>query len=202
MGYSWIRTEVEEALRRIDGYVEKTPLVPSSWLSGMTGAEVFCKLENFQHTGSFKFRGALNKVLSLGTDSLKRGIVTASTGNHALAVARSLRITGSPGVIFVPENIETSKLLKIEEYGVDVRKFGTDNVDTEIHARAVAMDGGMTYISPYNDPMVIGGQGTIGAEIESVLPRADAVFASVGGGGLISGIAGYLKSGGRSPLIT
>jgi threonine dehydratase len=151
-------------------------------------------LENLQHTGSFKVRGALNKVLSIPTDQRAQGVVAASTGNHGAAVAFALRKLGAPGVIFAPEHAIQSKIEIIKGLGTEVRTYGRDCAETEVYARNFAAENGLTFVSPYNDPQVVGGQGTIGVELERQLPRADAVFVALGGGGLISGIAGYLKA--------
>lgn len=188
-----IRNEVKQAETRIRPYVRQTILEYSPTLSQRSGAEVYCKLENLQHTGSFKVRGAMNKLLSLTGSDRSKGVVAASTGNHGAAVAFSMEQLGVPGIIFVPENADPSKIALIEQSNAEVRFFGSDCAETEVHARQYAADQGMTYVSPYNDPQIIGGQGTIGLELERQLGSIDAVFVSLGGGGLISGIAGYLK---------
>jgi threonine dehydratase len=188
-----IRNEVVQDEKRIRPYVRQTILEYSPALSQQSGAEVYCKLENLQHTGSFKFRGAMNKLLSL-TDAVRsKGVVAASTGNHGAAVAYSMQKLDTPGLIFVPENADPSKLAIIKQSGAEVRFFGSDCAETEVHARQYAVQKGMSYVSPYNDLQIIGGQGTIGLELETQLDTIDAAFISLGGGGLISGIAGYLK---------
>ena len=193
-GPAEVYTRVLEAQERIRPHVLETALEYSHYLSDLGGATVYCKLENLQHTGSFKIRGAMNKVLWLSQAERERGVVAASTGNHGAAVAYSADKLRVPGTIFVPENADPFKVMAIEELGGEVRYFGGDTAETETFARKYAAEQGLTYISPYNDPEVIGGQGTIGAELERQLDRVDAVFISLGGGGLISGIAGYLKS--------
>ena len=194
-----IRQEVMRAEERIRPDVRETFLEPSPYYSQLGGAEVYCKLENLQYTGSFKFRGALNKLRSLTRTQRKAGVVTASTGNHGLAVARSARLVGTSGIVYVPETAPASKVEAITREGAEVRHHGTDCVETEVHARRYAQRQGKTYVSPYNDPQVIGGQGTVGVELARQLGRIDVLFASVGGGGLISGVAGYLKS--RNPAV-
>jgi threonine dehydratase len=189
-----VRQEVLLAEGRIRSHIRETFLEHSTYLSDLGGANVYCKLENLQHTGSFKVRGALSKVLSLTDEESGRGVVAASTGNHGAAVAFALRKLRAPGTIFVPEDAVQSKVQAIRALGVEVRTFGRDSAETEVQARKYAADNGLTYVSPYNDPQVLGGQGTIGVELERQLAGSDAVFASLGGGGLISGIAGYLKS--------
>jgi threonine dehydratase len=136
----------------------------------------------------------MNKVLSMTRAERERGIVTASTGNHGAATAFSLGKFGASGIVFVPEDASPGKVQAIEGLGAEVRHYGNDGAVTEAHARQYARDNGMTYISPYNDAQVIGGQGTIAVELVRQLDQIEVVFAALGGGGLISGIAGHLKS--------
>ena len=185
---------VAAAERRIRPFVRETTLEHSSDLSRRGRADVFLKLENLQHTGSFKVRGAMNKLLSLSETERARGVVAASTGNHGSAVAYSLNRLGAPGVVFVPEDASPSKLQAIEQRGVEVRRVAGDPLEAEIRGRQYADEQGMTYISPYNSWQVVAGQGTVGVELERQCRQIDAVYAALGGGGLISGIAGYLKS--------
>lgn len=166
----------------------------SASFSDDLGAEVFFKLENIQKTGSFKLRGATNRLLTLSDEQRSLGCVAASSGNHGAAVARAMQQLGVTGVIFVPEQTSSAKVEKIKRYGGDVRFFGTDGLDTEQHAREYAESHGMFYLSPYNDEEVIAGQGTCGLEIVSEMPDVDAVFIAVGGGGLIGGAASVLKA--------
>ncbi len=188
-----IHQEVTEAYERIRPHIRQTILEKSAFYSQKTGANVYLKLENLQHTGSFKARGALNKILSLTKEELKRGVVTASTGNHGAGVAYSLSRTGARGIVFVSKGASGSKIDAIRRLGAEVREYGDDPIEAENHARKFAKENGSTYVPPYNDPKTIGGQGTIGVELLNQLDRIDAVFIAVGGGGLISGIAGYLK---------
>jgi threonine dehydratase len=190
-----IYREVEQAEKRIRPYIRQTWLEPSPYFSKLTGANVFFKCENLQHTGSFKVRGALNKILSLDQAAQEKGVVAASTGNHGLAVAFALTNLGARGLVYLPESAIRSKVEAIEQLGADIRIFGSDGVEAEAKAREYATQNGLSYISPYNDPQIIGGQGTIGVELGQQLNSIDAVFVSLGGGGLVSGIAGYLKSG-------
>ena len=183
-----------QAADRIGELVRETPLEYSTFFSHKTGAEVYLKLENYQHTGSFKLRGASNRLMTLSAAQRGKGCVAASSGNHGAAVAYAMQKLGTNGVIFVPEKTSSVKVDAIRSYGGDVRFFGTDGLDTEMHARAFAEDEGMQYLSPYNDADVIAGQGTCGIEIADQLPDTDAVFVAVGGGGLISGIASVLKA--------
>lgn len=185
---------VTEALERIRPYIRETILEPSIYYSQRSGADIYFKCENLQHTGSFKSRGALNKVLTLSADELSRGVVTASTGNHGSACAFAMQKVGASGIVFVPESAIDTKLAAIRRQGAEIRVFGTDSAETEAHARSFAAARGMTYVSPYNDPFVVAGQGTIAVELLRQLPPIEAVFVSVGGGGLIGGIASYLKT--------
>ena len=185
---------VTEAAERIRPYVRCTILDPSTYYSQRTGAEVYFKCENLQHTGSFKARGALNKILSLPADERLKGIVTASTGNHGAACAFAMQQVGAGGIVFVPETAVQTKLATIRRLGAEIRTYGTDSVETEKHARDFAYLHDMTYVPPYNDPFIVGGQGTVGVELWQQLPELDAVLIAVGGGGLIGGVAAFLKS--------
>jgi threonine dehydratase len=189
-----IAKEVIAAKIRIRPYIRKTILEYSPHYSRLTDANVHFKLENLQHTGSFKLRGAVNKMLSLSSAQRDRGVVTASTGNHGVAVAYGLEKLGGRALVFVPENASPGKVQVIERLGAKVLHFGDDTADTEAHARKFADQKGLAYIPPYNDVQVVSGQGTIGVELENELNNIDTVFVALGGGGLISGIAGYLKS--------
>ena len=182
------------AANRIAPHIRETPLDRSPFFSDLTGANVFLKLENLQFTGSFKLRGAFNKLLSLTPQQRAAGCVAASSGNHGAAVAFAMSKLDMKGVIFVPEGTSTTKVDAIKRAGGDVRFFGTDGLDTEMHARDYAAENGMCYLSPYNDEDVVAGQGTCGVEIAKQLPQVDAIFLAVGGGGLISGVGSFLKS--------
>jgi threonine dehydratase len=192
-----LKREISAAEQRIRPYVRETPVDESAALGQATGARVLLKMEHLQLTGSFKLRGAMNRLLSLTPDEKGKGIVTASSGNHGAAVAYGLKALGCPGVIFVPENASPAKVANIRAYGAEVRTHATDSGVTEIFARRHAEETGRVYVSPYNDPLVVAGQGTIGAELARQADRIDALFVALGGGGLISGIAGYLKESGR-----
>ena len=189
-----IINEIIAAEKRIRPHIRETILDYSPFYSKLAGANVYFKLENLQHTGSFKVRGAMNKVLSLTPAERNRGVVTASTGNHGAATAFSLGKFDATGIVFVPQDASAGKVQAIERLGAEVRYHGDDGAVTEAHARQYARDNRLTYISPYNDPQVIGGQGTIAVELAKQLDQIDLVFVALGGGGLICGIAGYLKS--------
>jgi threonine dehydratase len=186
--------EVRVSEDRIRPFIRETPLEYSLFLSQLGGANVYLKCENLQHTGSFKARGAMNRLLALSPLDRERGVVAASTGNHGAAVARSAAELGMPAIVYVPEDASPSKLDNIRRRGAEVRYHGNDCVIAETFARAYAEEHGLSYVSGYNDAHVVAGQGTIGVELERQLDHIDAVFVALGGGGLISGIAGYLKS--------
>lgn len=188
-------SEIIRAEFRVRPYTLTTPLVHSLPLS-QHGANVYLKLENEQHTGSFKARGSMNKLLALSDREREHGVVTASTGNHGQGVARAAKETGVACVVFVPENVDPSKIAAIRQYGAEVQYTQAGVPETISHgqARQYAKKHHMTWISPYNDLHVIAGQGTIAAELVKQLADIDYVFVTVGGGGLISGIAAYLRA--------
>lgn len=189
-----VRKEVLDAEMRIRDYIRETPIEYSPFLSKKGKGKVFLKLENFQITSSFKLRGALNKLLFFKEQGIKEGFITASTGNHGAAFAYSLEKLGMFGSIYLPKTISSAKLEALRDYNVELKYYGTDCIDTEDYAKKVAVKENKHYISPYNDPQIIGGQGTIGIELERQLDVLDSVFVPIGGGGLISGVGGYLKS--------
>ncbi len=186
--------EVPAAAERIAGRVRTTPVERSRLLADGSGDRVWLKLENQQLTGSFKLRGATNKILSLSDNERSRGVVAASSGNHGAAVACAAAAAGCAALVFVPAGVASSKLAAIDSWGAEVREQGDDCVLAEMEARRHAADTDMTYISPYNDATVVAGQGTLGAELAKQLPELDAVFIAMGGGGLIAGTGGYLKA--------
>jgi threonine dehydratase len=163
-------------------------------LSNLIDDDVYLKLDNIQETGSFKFRGAISKMTALTDDEKSKGVVTASTGNHGAACSLAMSILGIKGKIVVPENVHKNKVENILNLGGEVEYFGNDCINAEERAQEISNTTGATYISPYNDPDIICGQGTMGLEIWNDLTTVDSVFISVGGGGLISGVGGYLKS--------
>lgn len=198
---------VREAASRIRPFLNETPFETAGGLSrartAATGGRVVrWKLECFGVTGSFKIRGALNKLLALrdqeGARVLEEGVVTASTGNHGRATAHALSLLGGRGVVFLPRTVADSKRRVLDDqYGdvVELRLVGEDAVESEYAAREEAERNGRPFISPYNDPDIIAGQGTVGFEMDASLAGEplDAVLVPVGGGGLIAGIAGWLK---------
>jgi len=182
------------AARRLELRVRRTPVERSLSLSERLGAEVWLKLENQQHTGSFKLRGAMNKLLVLGDEQRARGVVAASSGNHGLGVASAGRELDVPVQVFVPDSTGEEKITAIAAHGARVQRHGADCVDTESHARAEAQRSGRTYVSPYNDLDVVAGQGTVGAELIEQVPGLDAVYVALGGGGLVSGVGAAVCS--------
>ena len=182
-----------KASQSIKPYIRETLLEPSLSLSD-SEHQVFLKLENLQHTGSFKLRGAMNKLLSLSTNEKEKGVVTASTGNHGAAVAYGLKTLDIKGLVCVPTNASVAKVANIQRYGAEIYQYGNDGVIAERYARDFALQNNMTYISPYNDSAVVAGQGSIGVELAQQLESIDTIMIALGGGGLLSGIALYLKS--------
>lgn len=189
-----IPKEVQIAESLIRPHIRETPLEYSPFLSTLSGCQVYLKLESIQITGSFKLRGALNKILSLSDQQKKPGIITASSGNHGAAFAYILNKFNIKGTIFLPENASSSKIDYLRLFGANIKQYGSDCVLAEEEARKSAEKKDLIYISPYNDIKIIGGQGTIGIELERQIKKIDAVLCPVGGGGLISGVGGYLKS--------
>ena len=181
----------KKSLNNIKNYIVKTPLKYSERLSKETNSNIYFKLENFQKTGSFKVRGALNKILNIKSEEK---VVAASSGNHGAAVSYALFQKNMTGIIYVPKNVKKSKVKIIESYGSKVVKFGDDCLDAENEAIRLSKENNLTFVSPYNDYDIISGQGTIGVEILEQNRKIDIIFITVGGGGLISGISSYIKS--------
>jgi threonine dehydratase len=180
---------------RLREYLPVTPLVTFGAFGDEVGVEMLVKCEHQQRTGSFKARGSLAKALTLSKDELRRGVVTASTGNHGLGVANAMATLGGQCLVFVPENASETKVAALRRFGAEIRVEGTDSGVLETVARAHAGEHGLTYLSPYNYVDVVAGQGSAGVEILDQLAGRglDAVFVAVGGGGLISGVASVLK---------
>ena len=181
------------AAERIRPHIAETPLIPSPFLSQQTGAAVFLKLENRQTTGSFKLRGATNKLLGLTEAERALGVVTASTGNHGLAVAHAASQLGIAATIFMPEDASPRKVAKLRTFDVELCFIPGDAVNAETTARRTAEETNRLFVSPYNDPEIVAGQGSVAVEMLRQQPALDAVFVAVGGGGLIGGIGSYLK---------
>ncbi len=179
---------IDEAAARVYSVVAETPLVAMTSDSG-----AYAKLEQLQLTGSFKLRGATNKLMSLSPAAAAAGVITSSTGNHGLGVATAAAKLGVDAEVFLSRQVTAAKRDKIRERGARIRIVGDDPLAAEIAAREAAAQSGRTYISPYNDPHVVAGQGTIAVELMRQLPSLDAIFIATGGGGLMSGIGSYLR---------
>ena len=186
--------DINRTYDRCKDIIRWTPLEHSPYLSTLINGDVYLKLENIQKTGSFKFRGAVSKMTSLNDEEKSMGVVTASTGNHGAACSLAMSILGIDGKIIVPDNVHKNKVDNILNLGGEVEYHGNDCLIAEERAQEISSNTGANYISPYNDPAIVCGQGTIGYELNQDLKNIDSVFVSVGGGGLISGIGGYLKS--------
>jgi len=181
--------DIRAAAARLQGQVIRTPLVPAARMSELLGCELYLKLENLQHTGSFKDRGAFVKLSSLSDEESRRGVIAMSAGNHAQGVAYHAQRLGIPATIVMPEFAPFSKVERTKSFGARVVLTG-DTLDASAQAaRQIAEDEGLTFVHPYDDPDVIAGQGTIGLEIMEDLPEVDRIVVPIGGGGLISGIA-------------
>jgi len=186
--------EIDRAAVRLDGVIKATPLVKSDYYSGEYGCEIFLKPENLQVTGSFKIRGAYNKIASLDKEEIKRGIVSASAGNHAQGVAFSAEKRGTKATIVMPSVTPLLKVEATKAYGAEVVLFG--DVYDESFEKAVEIAGqkGKVFIHPFDDYQVMCGQGTLGKEILEELPDVDEIICPIGGGGLVSGILLYAKA--------
>ncbi|WP_262027778.1 pyridoxal-phosphate dependent enzyme [Microvirga sp. Mcv34] len=180
-----------QARRRIRPHIYETPLLPSRRIGRERGSSVFFKAENFQLTGSFKIRGAASKMTALGLD---RAVITASSGNHGIASAQAASSIGQALTVVLPETVAPAKLERIRSFNVDVILHGAESGLAELYAQQEAASRGLVYVSPYNDPEIVAGQGTIGLELLEQAESIDNVFVAMGGGGLIGGIGAVLKS--------
>ncbi|MGE4528641.1 MAG: threonine ammonia-lyase [Rhodospirillaceae bacterium] len=180
---------IRQAQRQLRGHVVRTPLVAAPALSEMTGVDVRLKLENLQLTGAFKARGALIRLIGLPQAARRAGVIAVSAGNHAQGVAWHAGKLGIPATIVMPQGTPLTKIQRTEALGATVIRHGESYSEAEEFALALAEEKGLTLVHPFDDPLVIAGQGTIGLEILEDCPEVDAVIAPVGGGGLISGIA-------------
>ena len=184
--------EIVAAQARIQKAIRQTPVIYSETFSKETGKGVFLKLENLQKAGSFKIRGAFNKLSLLPPSSKEKGVVAASAGNHAQGVALASSLLGIRATIVMPEGASLAKQMATRSYGGDVILFGQNTDEALKHAEKLAEDG-RSFVHPYDDREIIAGQGTIGLEILEKVPDVEAVIVPVGGGGLISGIAAIIK---------
>jgi threonine dehydratase len=191
--------DVERAQARIAGRVRRTPLSESAALSRLAGCQVHLKLENLQFTGSFKERGAAARLLGLSEDEHARGVITASAGNHAQAVALHASRLGVVATVVMPEATPLVKVQATESHGARVLLFGGGYDEAAEHAAQLASETGAIYVHPFDDLEVMAGQGTIGLELVEQLADFDAVIVPVGGGGLIAGIATVLRE--KKPAV-
>src|SRR5215475_12897125 len=187
-------TSVGDAAAAIAGAIARTPTIAASALSELAGAELHLKLETLHRTGSFKERGALNKLLTLDAAQQRAGVVAMSAGNHAQGVAYHARRLGIPATIVMPEGTPFIKIDRTEAYGAKVVLKGDSLVTAREAADALARDEGLVLVHPYDDPAVVAGQGTIALEMLADQPDLDTIVAPIGGGGLISGIAVAAKA--------
>jgi threonine dehydratase len=197
--------DIKEAARRIAPYAVRTPLVESPVLAAMRGGRVFLKLESLQRTGSFKFRGAANRILMIPKDQRAAGVVAFSSGNHAQAVAAMAQILGIPALIVMPADAPKAKIEGTRAFGAEIVPYDRVRDDREAIAARICNERGATLIKPYDDPQVIAGQGTAGLEIAEDAARLsvglDAVAVPCSGGGLVSGIALALKGAGVPAFV-
>ena len=190
--------DIKSAARRIKGLVLQTPLIESDWINQRLGGRVWFKAECLQHTGSFKIRGATNKLLSLDADQRRRGVVAYSSGNHAQGVAAAARALGIDATIVIPRDAPALKIANTRGYGAKVVLYERNSECREQIAAEIAHREGSTIVPPYDDAFIIAGQGTVGLELLDQMQQAsirpDALFAPCGGGGLISGLSIAIKS--------
>ncbi|HVT73177.1 MAG TPA: threonine ammonia-lyase [Lacunisphaera sp.] len=186
--------DIRAARKRIAGSVVVTPCPESIPLSEITGARIYCKLDNLQRTGSFKERGARNALLQLDAAARRRGVVAASAGNHALGLAYHGRLLGIPVTVVMPDYAPLIKVSTCRGLGANVLIHGRDFVAARARAHELAVDQGLAYIHGFDAPEIIAGQGTLGLEILDQVPDADAIVCPVGGGGLLAGVALAVKS--------
>jgi threonine dehydratase len=187
---------IEEARQRIAPYIRKTPTLAFAQLSAgdRRDVRVTLKLELLQAAGSFKARGAMNRLLTLTDSQRDRGIVTASGGNHGLAIARSAHVLGAQAKVFLPSNVTADKVAKLKQWGASVEIVGDVWDDANAAALAHAEKTGATYAHPFSDPVVVAGQGTLGLDILDDIPDVDVILVAIGGGGLISGLSTAVKA--------
>jgi threonine dehydratase len=187
--------DVRDAAARIRDVVRMTPVMPADQMlaSPVFDASVWLKLECLQVTGSFKVRGAMNQMMVLPPEAVARGVVTASGGNHGVAVARAAHLAGVPATVFVPEGASPSKKAKIAEWGAELRVVGRFWDEADEVARAFAQEDDRVYFHPFASPAIVAGQGTVALEILEQLPPIDLFLIAVGGGGLIAGMSTVLR---------
>src|SRR5215470_5550064 len=198
-GMSVTVADIEAARRTIAGQVLRTPMLPAPKLSALTAAEVYVKYENLQVTNSFKDRGALNKLASLSASERGRGVIAMSAGNHAQAIAYHADRLGIPATIVMPVTTPCVKVEATQAHGAEVVLEGETVAEAQLRAETIARERGLTFVHPYDDPLVIAGQGTIALEMLEDAPDLDALVVPIGGGGLIAGTA--IAARARKPAI-
>lgn len=186
--------DIKDAKKVIGEYARRTPLIKSYYLTSVTGGEIFLKMENMQLTGSFKFRGAFNKINSLTQEERDKGVIACSAGNHAQGVALSCKLLGLKGRIYMPTTAPAAKVAATQGYGCEVVQFGETFDECKAECERVMAETGEIFLHPYDDKFVMAGQGTIGIEIIEDLWDVDTIIAPIGGGGLIAGVATAIKS--------
>jgi threonine dehydratase len=186
--------DVEAAADRLEGVAHRTPVLHSSTLDGLTGASVFLKAENFQRAGAFKFRGAYNRISTLFPEQLSTGVTAYSSGNHAQAVALAARLVGTHAIILMPADAPASKVEATAGYGAEIVRYDRYREDRAELAARLASDRGLTLVPPFDDPLVMAGQGTAALELLHEVPDLDLLMTPIGGGGLIAGCATAAKA--------
>ena len=186
--------DIQAAAKVIEGHVVRTPCLHSRTLSEITGAQVWLKFENHQFTASFKERGALNKLTSLTPEQRRKGVIACSAGNHAQGVAHHATRLGIPSTIVMPRHTPFVKVEQTERLGAEVILEGENFDGAKAHAVAECERRGLTFVHPYDDPLIVAGAGTCGLEIMSDWPELEAIVVAIGGGGLISGISTAAKA--------
>src|SRR6478752_5543393 len=181
--------DIRAATKRIDGNIVRTPMLVSRTLSEIIGAEVWLKFENLQFTAAYKERGALNKLLQLTPEERERGVIAASAGNHAQAVAYHAKRLGIPATIVMPKSTPTVKVTQTAGHGATVVLHGDMFDDAYAKARELALENGYVFVHPFDDAQVIAGAGTVGLELLDAAPDLDTIVVPIGGGGLMSGVS-------------
>jgi len=187
-------SDVEDAVKRIKPYANRTPVLTSQTLNKMSGTELYLKCENFQKGGAFKFRGACNAVLKLTDEEAAKGVVTHSSGNHAQALALAAKLRGINAYVVMPKNAPESKIKAVQEYGATITLSEPTSQSREEICKKVQERHGATYVAPFDNLSVIAGQGTAALELLQEVPNLDAIIAPVSGGGLLSGICVAAKA--------
>jgi threonine dehydratase len=187
-------SDIEAARHRITGAIYYSPCPDSIPLSEITGMKIFCKLDNLQRTGSFKERGARNALAQLASDQQKRGVIAASAGNHAQALAYQGKLLGIPATVVMPKFAPLVKVSNCQKLGATLVLQGKDFGEARAHAHEIAKERGLAYIDGYDDPAIIAGQGTMGLELVEQVPDLDAVIIPVGGAGLLAGVSLAVKT--------